>query len=120
MISKINLNLLPPISSSTCLQVRDNLLRAIDAACSPAKVFRRIAGGSGDGNENKWTMCFSKHAVVEIPAEGEVFDPNLHEAISQIPSEHASGQIAHVAVSGFKLHDRVIRPSQVVVSTGPQ
>ena len=64
---------------------------------------------------------FGKHGIVEIPAEGEEFDPNVHEAISQMPSEeHASGQIAHVATPGFKLHERVVRPSQVVVSTGPQ
>jgi molecular chaperone GrpE len=62
----------------------------------------------------------AKHGVHEIPAEGADFDPNLHEAISQIPSEDVeSGKVAHVAVSGFKLHERVIRPSQVVVSTGP-
>lgn len=63
---------------------------------------------------------FGKHGVTPIPTEGETFDPNLHEAISQMPSNDVeSGKIAHVAQSGFRLHDRVIRPSQVVVSTGP-
>jgi len=100
------------------LQVRDNLLRALEASAS---------GGEGSGLKDGVAMVLkqlddtlAKHSVVEIPAEGEPFDPNLHEAISQIPSDMDAGRIAHVAVSGFKLHDRVIRPSQVVVSTGPQ
>lgn len=99
------------------LQVRDNLKRAIEAADSGQQ-----SAGLREGVEmvlKQMDDVLGKHGVVEIPAEGEVFDPNLHEAISQIPSDTESGKIAHVAVSGFKLHERVIRPSQVVVSTGP-
>ncbi|MCA9135673.1 MAG: nucleotide exchange factor GrpE [Planctomycetales bacterium] len=99
------------------LEVRDNLSRAIEAAQS---------GEQGSGLQEGVAMVvkqmddvFGKYGVVEIPAAGEVFDPNVHEAISQMPSDIESGKIAHVAVSGFKLHDRVVRPSQVVVSTGP-
>ncbi len=99
------------------LQVRDNLKRAVDVAQSSQET-----AGLREGVQmvvKQMDDVLAKHGVVEIPAEGEVFDPNLHEAISQIPSETESGRIAHVAVSGFTLHDRVIRPSQVVVSTGP-
>jgi molecular chaperone GrpE len=99
------------------LEVRDNLKRAIDASQSGQE-----SAGLREGVQmvvKQMDDVLAKHGVVEIPAEGEVFDPNLHEAISQIPSETESGRIAHVAVSGFTLHGRVIRPSQVVVSTGP-
>ena len=98
------------------LQVRDNLNRAIEAAESGDQ-----SAGLREGVAmvaKQMDDVFGKHGVVEIPAEGEEFDPNIHEAISQMPSELESGKVAHVAVSGFKLHDRVIRPSQVVVSTG--
>lgn len=103
---------------SDLLEVRDNLYRAIDAADSS-----QSAAGLRDGV----VMCakqldhaLSKHGVTEIPAEGEEFDPNVHEAISQVPSEEVeAGRVAHVAQVGFQLHDRVIRPSQVVVSAGP-
>ncbi len=62
----------------------------------------------------------AKYSIQEIPASGEVFDPNAHEAISQMPSEeYPAGTIMHVAQSGFRMHDRVVRPSQVVVSSGP-
>lgn len=99
------------------LEVRDNLHRAIEAAESSEQASGLLEGVAMVVKQ--LDDVFGKHGVVEIPAEGEVFDPNVHEAISQIPSDVESGKVAHVAVSGFKLHDRVIRPSQVVVSTGP-
>ena len=99
------------------LQVRDNLMRAIEAAATNEE-----AAGLREGVEmvaKQLDDVMGKYGVEHIPADGEVFDPEIHEAISQIPSDVEAGKVAHVAVSGFKLHDRVIRPSQVVVSTGP-
>lgn len=99
------------------LQARDNLLRAIEASESAGQ-----SAGLREGVAmvvKQMDDVLAKYGVVEIPAAGEEFDPNFHEAISQIPSDVESGKVAHVAVSGFRLHDRVIRPSQVVVSTGP-
>ena len=99
------------------LEVRDNLLRGLEAANQSPD-----AGGLQEGVAmvvKQLDDFLVKHAVVPIPTEGEEFDPNLHEAISQMPSEHESGMVAHVAQAGFKMHDRVVRPSQVVVSTGP-
>jgi len=55
--------------------------------------------------------------VVEIPAVGEAFDPNLHQAVVQEASEeHASGVVIAEFQKGYKLHDRVIRPSMVKVA----
>lgn len=99
------------------LQVRDNLMRAMDAAESSEET-----AGLRDGVAmvaKQMDDVMRKHGVIEIPTDGKEFDPNFHEAISQIPSDVESGHVAHVAVTGFTLHDRVIRPSQVVVSTGP-
>ena len=99
------------------LEVRDNLLRGLEAAGNAAD-----AGGLQEGVAmvvKQLDDFLTKHSVLQIPTEGELFDPNFHEAISQMPSEHESGMVAHVAQSGFKMHDRVVRPSQVVVSTGP-
>lgn len=99
------------------LEVRDNLLRGLEAAKNSAD-----PGGLQEGVEmvvKQLDDFLTKHAVLQIPTEGEQFDPNFHEAISQMPSESESGMVAHVAQVGFKMHDRVVRPSQVVVSTGP-
>jgi molecular chaperone GrpE len=56
----------------------------------------------------------------EIDALGKPFDPNLHEAVSQEPSEEAAeGVVFRVMRRGFKLKDRLLRPAMVVVSSGP-
>ena len=99
------------------LQVRDNLIRAIEAAETAEDVSGLKEGVSMVAKQLDDTL--SKHGIREIPAAGELFDPNFHEAISQMPSpDHPSGTVAHVAVTGFQMHERVVRPSQVVVSTG--
>ena len=55
--------------------------------------------------------------VTPVAAVGEPFDPNWHEAISQEPSdEHESGIVSRELQKGYKIGDRVIRPSLVVVS----
>lgn len=99
------------------LQVRDNLIRAIEAASTSSE-----AEGLREGVAmvaKQLDDVLAKHGVEVIPAEGEVFDPNVHEAISQMPNpEIDEGKVAHVAVTGFRMHGRVIRPAQVVVSMG--
>jgi molecular chaperone GrpE len=100
------------------LEVRDNLLRALEASENTADATGLSEGVAMVAKQLDDTLA--KYSVREIPAEGELFDPNFHEAISQIPSEtHPSGAITHVAQTGFQMHDRVVRPSQVVVSGGP-
>lgn len=99
------------------LQVRDNLQRAIEAAGDG-----EATAGLRDGVTmvvKQLDDTLAKYGVEPIPAENQEFDPNYHEAISQMPHpEIASGHVAHVALSGFRMHGRVIRPTQVVVSTG--
>ena len=103
---------------SDILGVRDNLLRALAAAENAPD-----SAGLQEGVAmvaKQLDDALAKYSIEEIPALGEVFDPNSDEAISQMPSEeHPSGTVMHVAQSGFRMHDRVIRPSQVVVSSGP-
>ena len=100
------------------LEVRDNLLRALEAAQNASESSGLSEGVAMVAKQLDDTLA--KYAVREIPAEGELFDPNFHEAISQMPSDtHPSGTVAHVAQTGFQMHERVVRPSQVVVSTGP-
>jgi len=99
------------------LQVRDNLVRALEATDQSDSVSGLKEGVAIVAKQLDDTLV--KYGVREIPAEGEEFDPNYHEAISQMPSDRPAGTVAHVALTGFQMHDRVVRPSQVVVSTGP-
>jgi len=99
------------------LQVRDNLVRALEATDQSDSVSGLKEGVAIVAKQLDDTLV--KYGVREIPAEGEEFDPNYHKAISQMPSDRPAGTVAHVALTGFQMHDRVVRPSQVVVSTGP-
>jgi molecular chaperone GrpE len=54
--------------------------------------------------------------VQEIPAEGQAFDPNVHEAISEAPGE--PGKVLSIVQKGYRLGDRVVRPAMVVVGGG--
>ena len=60
-----------------------------------------------------------QHGCKQIKAVAEPFDPNLHEAIGQEPSDEIpANYVSRQFQMGYQLHERVIRPSQVFVSTG--
>ena len=55
-----------------------------------------------------------------IPGEGEPFDPNVHEAIAQLPSDgHPSGIVIEEYQRGYRMGGTIVRPAKVVVSNGP-
>lgn len=63
---------------------------------------------------------FKDRGIEPIPALGENFDPALHEALMQQASdEYEAGVVMVEQARGFKMHERVLRPSKVVVSSGP-
>jgi molecular chaperone GrpE len=65
----------------------------------------------------KFHTVLTSVGVTPIPAEGESFDPNVHEAISHEPSsDHESGEIIAQVRQGYKLGDRVLRASLVRVA----
>jgi molecular chaperone GrpE len=67
----------------------------------------------------QFAQILLRHHCTQIKAIGQVFDPNVHESISQMPSDDVpAGSVLFESQIGFKLHDRVVRPSQVVISTG--
>jgi molecular chaperone GrpE len=103
---------------SELLPVIDNLERAIQAAS-------QTEGASGlvDGVKlviMQFDQALAKNGCVKIEALGKEFDPHLHMAVMQEPSnEYPAGTISRELQSGYKMHDRVVRPSQVFVSSGP-
>jgi molecular chaperone GrpE len=65
----------------------------------------------------KFITVLEAEGVVPMQAEGVQFDPNLHEAISQEPSEeHESGQVIEVLRSGYMIGERVLRPASVRIA----
>ena len=69
---------------------------------------------------NQFRTAIEKAGVQAIEAHGTVFDPNLHEAITHMPSnEVPEGHVAVQTRRGYKLGDKLLRAAQVVVSSGP-
>jgi len=61
----------------------------------------------------------AENGLQPIDAEGQQFDPNLHEAIAHEPSDTVpEGKVVRQMRRGYKLKDRLLRPSTVVVSSG--
>jgi molecular chaperone GrpE len=62
----------------------------------------------------------SEHGLQPIEADGKRFDPNVHEAIAHEPSDQfPEGTVLRQTRRGYRLKDRLLRPSKVVVSSGP-
>jgi molecular chaperone GrpE len=100
------------------LPVIDNLERATQAAEQSGN-----AGPLLDGVHMviaQFDAALAKSGCQRIEALGQEFDPHVHMALRQEPSaEHPAGHVCRVLQSGYRLHDRVVRPAQVFVSTGP-
>ncbi len=100
------------------LPVLDNLERAIDAASAKADQGAGLLEGV-KLVKGQLENVLSQHHCIRIATVGTTFDPNLHQAIAQEPSaEHSAGTVTRAAQAGYSLHDRVVRPAQVMVSTG--
>ncbi len=64
--------------------------------------------------------ALAKHGIEPIQAMGKPFDPNEHEALAQQPStNHPPGTVVAELAKGYRLKDRVIRPTKVAVSSNP-
>lgn len=97
------------------LQVRDSLERGLDIDRESATVDALI-----EGQELTLKMLnkvMQDHHLEVIDPVGEPFDPELHEAMTVLPSpEHEENTVIEVLQKGFRLHERLIRPAMVVVS----
>ena len=102
------------------LPVVDNLERAIEhASASSGADFEGMLQGV-ELVRRELLAVLAKHGVSSIEAEGEVFDPNLHEALAQMEDEKVpAGRIGRMLQKGYRLRDRLLRPARVMVSKGP-
>lgn len=96
----------------------DNLRRAIEAAQTASSIEDLSKGVSMVLKQIDETL--SKHGATAISCVGQAFDPNLHEAVAQAPStDHPPMTVLQEFERGYMLHERVIRPSKVLVSKEP-
>jgi molecular chaperone GrpE len=100
------------------LPVVDNIDRAIEAAEKAGEAENLLAGFRLV--KQQLHNILSQNQCEPIAAENAPFDPHFHEAILQQPSANVpAGHVLMVTQPGYKLHERVVRPAQVIVSSGP-
>ncbi|WP_282603293.1 nucleotide exchange factor GrpE [Paracoccus sp. PARArs4] len=103
------------------LPVHDALTRALAAATDEQ---RAAASALLEGVEltlRELESVFSKHGITVLrPELGEKFDPTFHEAMFEAPVPNTTaGEIIQVMDNGFRIHDRLLRPAKVGVSSNP-
>lgn len=105
------------------LEVADNLERALQNIPSekldPEKGDAIVIGlyEGVKATNDVLHKVFQRYGIEKYDPMGEKFDPNLHQAMFQVPDEsNSSGVVLAVAKTGYKIQDRVLRPAQVGVS----
>ena len=105
------------------LPVSDHFSRALEALTPAARAELSPAGQSLlegiEATQKELHTVLARHGVTAIDAApGATFDANLHQAVSQIPSEHPSGTVAMMFQAGWKIGNRTLRAAMVAVSAG--
>ena len=102
------------------LPVHDSLKRALDSVDELQKEHSRALIEGIELTLKELLNAIGRHGVkVVSPAKGDEFDPKLHQAMFEAPStDIESGRIMEVMAEGFTIHDRLLRPAQVGVSSG--
>jgi molecular chaperone GrpE len=103
------------------LPVHDNLRRALDVVTDAQRAQSAALIEGVELTLRELTNVMTKHGVTPIaPAIGDMFDPQLHQAMFEAPVPGTrAGQIIQVMTEGFLLHDRLLRPATVGVSSTP-
>lgn len=101
------------------LSVADNLTRALDAIPADAREddqWKPLVAGL-EATTRELATIFERHGVTRIDAVGQPLDPNLHQAMMEIPSaEVAAGTIVQEIQAGYRIKDRLLRPALVGVA----
>lgn len=99
------------------LPVLDNVLRAIEASEKTGDVETLRSGFRMTAQQIE--KLLAAHGCETIETDGAAFDPAVHDAIVQqaVPGV-AAGTVVGTASRGYRLHDRVVRPAQVIVAKG--
>lgn len=98
------------------IPIFDNLERALDSPTSDAQ-------GLKEGVQmilKQFESFLQKEKVEPIKAVGEIFDPSVHDAMTQEETdEHEENTVIRQFVKGYQLNQRVLRPAQVVIARKP-
>lgn len=96
------------------LGVLDNFERALETKINSENINTLVKGVEMTAVDLR--NILQKYGVSEVPSKGQPFDPNIHEALSSEESNEPAGSIVRVFKKPYRLHDKIIRPGQVVVA----
>ncbi len=104
------------------LSVADNLRRALDSVPATAREGNESLTALTTGvemTERELLSTFERYGIKLVPAQGERFDPNLHQAMMEMEDPgQIEGTVVLVMQAGYTLHDRLLRPALVGVAKG--
>jgi len=105
------------------LNVSDNLARAVESVPPESRTGLTDAVKTAlegvDLTQKELVSVLARHGVTAVDATpGAAFDPALHQAVTQVPSEHPAGSVAQLFQSGWRIGDRTLRAAMVAVSAG--
>jgi molecular chaperone GrpE len=98
--------------------VADNMRRALEAAGEAGAAAKALVDGV-ELTERELLKVLEKHGVKKFEPQGAKFDPNLHQAMFEVPdADVPAGSVVQVMQPGYMIGDRVLRPALVGVSKG--
>lgn len=101
------------------LGVADSLDLGLAAAAKPEAQMAALTEGM-QLTLRQLLATLEKHGVKQVDPVGEPFNPDLHEAVTMLPSaDVAPNHVLNVMQKGYRLHDRLLRPAMVVVAKAP-
>ncbi|GAA6209721.1 nucleotide exchange factor GrpE [Cognatishimia sp. WU-CL00825] len=103
------------------LPVYDNMKRAMESITEEQKSAAPAVIEGIELTMRELLNVFKKHGLeIIVPEVGDKFDPNHHEAMFEAPVPGTkAGEIIQISAEGFMLHDRLLRPAKVGVSSMP-
>ncbi len=104
------------------LSVSDNLVRAIESIPEELREDEKFKGlvAGIEATQRELDRVFSQHGVTRVAARGLPLDPNVHEAVMEIPSDDAEpGTVIQEMQAGYLIKDRLLRPAMVGVAKKP-
>ena len=104
------------------LSVADNLRRALENIPADARATDEMLNTLAIGveaTERELMAIFERFGVKRIEPSGQIFDPNFHQAIAEVPGTgKPAGTVVETMRPGYVIHDRLLRPAMVAVAKG--
>ena len=104
------------------LSIDDNLSRALQSVPQDAIETDPALKALFDGVEmtgRELVNVFERYGITRVDPKGEIFDPNCHQAMFEMPNpEVPAGTIIEVVATGYMIEDRVLRPAMVGIAKG--